>query len=398
MRAMNLTMMTCGLAAALTAAAGGAAAKEIRADNPAAIRAAIAAAKPGDTVVMPAGEYDMGDRVNVTVSGGKGNPVTVRCAGEKGHAVWRTRGGSRCCSIGGAHLVFIGIHFAGDAKGSDDVVFLQPTADDLRFTDCKISGSGMFGVKSARSRDTAVDDFVFEHCEMFDIASTGFDMVCGDRGVLRGNFIHDFGKAGGGSTHYGIFMKGGGKHGVIEGNVVDGGKRGGVLVGISFGGGLTGAQWLPLIDGKAAPEHEDGIARNNIVMNVSDDAYHSNNASRCRWYNNVSWNCQTFRRSQSYPPDPVLANNLIQGKLRDVAAESKGNVTELQREWFVGPDDGDFRLTEKGKAALVGKGVAVPAAENPTDFFGTRRDPARVVVGPVLPDAGASTKWVDRRK
>lgn len=398
MRTVTTAGMTFGLAAALVAAVGAAWAKEITADTPAAIKAAIAAAKPGDTVVMKPGDYDMGDRVNVNVSGEKGKPITIRCAGEKGYAVWRTRGGNRCCSISGAHVVFIGIHFAGDAKGSDDVVFLQPSADDLRFTDCKISGSGMFGVKTARTRETAVDDFIFEHCEMFDVASTGFDMVCGDRCVLRGNYIHDYGKAGGGGTHYGIFMKGGGKHGIIEGNVVDGGKRGGVLVGISFGGGLTGAQWLPLVDGKAAPEHEGGIARNNIVMNVSDDAYYSNNASECRWHNNLSWNCRTFRRPRSYPPDPVLVNNLIQGPLRDISPESKGNVTEIRKEWFTSPDDGDFRLTAAGVAALAGKGVPVPADDNPTDFFGTKRNPTQPVIGPVLPNAKQSTKWMDRRQ
>ena len=42
----------------------------------------------------------------------------------------------------------------------------------------------------------------------------------------------------------------------------------------------------------------------------------------------------------------VLVNNLIQGKLRDVAAESKGNITAVTSEWFVRADDCDFRLTD----------------------------------------------------
>lgn len=398
MVAMKTTGMMFALAASLAAGAAGTRAAEITAANPAAIKAAIAAAKPGDTVVIKAGEYDMGQRVNLAGGGLKGKPITIRCAGDTGYAVWRTRGGNRCCAISGAHLVFIGIHFDGDSKGSDDVIILQSTADNVRFTDCKFSGSGTFGVKTGRSREDAADDLVFEHCEMFDVASTGFDMVCGDRCVLRSNYVHDFGKAGDGRTHYGIFMKGGGRRGIIEGNLVDGGRRGGVLVGISFGGGLTGEQWLPLVDGKLAPEHEDGIARNNIVMNVSDDAYHSNDAANCRWYNNLAWNCETFRHSRSYPPDPVLVNNLIQGKLRDVAAESKGNITAVTSEWFVRADDCDFRLTDAGKAALVGKGAPVPPGENPTDFFGAKRNPGFAVVGPVLPGAERSTQWVDRRK
>jgi hypothetical protein len=71
-------------------------------------------------------------------------------------------------------------------------------------------------------------------------------------------------------------------------------------------------------------------------------------------------------------------------------------VDKLQKEWFVNADESDFRLTEAGKAALVGKGVALD--DNPTDIFGNKRDPATPTVGPVLPDAKESTKWVDRRK
>jgi hypothetical protein len=197
-------------------------------------------------------------------------------------------------------------------------------------------------------------------------------------------------------THYGIFLKGGGKNGIIEGCIVDGSAGKGTL-GISFGGGLTGKQWLPMgADGKLGPEADGGIVRNNIVIKAADSSYHSNNGANCKFYNNLAWGGDTFQRQASYPKDPVLVNNLIGGGVKG-ASENK-NTLAPKKEWFVNPDDGDFRLTDAGKAALAGKGAPVPLEECPTDFFGTKRDPASPCLGPVLPDAKESTKWVDRRK
>jgi hypothetical protein len=265
---------------------------------------------------------------------------------------------------------------------------------DIHIVDCKISGAGEFGMKGAKLREKPVNNVVIEHTELYDVMETGFDLVAGDDWVLRRCYVHDFGMGGG--VHYGIFLKGGGKRGIIEGCIVDGSAGKGTL-GISFGGGLTGKQWLPMgADGKVGPEADGGIARNNIVIKAADSSYHSNNGANCKFYNNLAWGGDTFQRQAAYPKDPVLINNLIGGGVKG-ASENKSTLAP-KKEWFVNADDGDFRLTDAGKAALAGKGAPVPAEECPTDFFGTKRDPASPCLGPVLPDAKESTKWVDRRK
>jgi hypothetical protein len=98
----------------------------------------------------------------------------------------------------------------------------------------------------------------------------------------------------------------------------------------------------------------------------------------------------------SYPKNPVLINNLIAGNVRG-ASENKGTLAP-RKEWFVDPENYDFRLTSAGKAALSRSGEPLALAECGTDFFGNPRDPKHPVIGPVLPNATASTKWVDRRK
>jgi hypothetical protein len=338
----------------------------------------------------------MGREVSTGRSGTKDKPITLACEGEKGYA--KLKAGSQIAfRVRSRFWVFRGIHFEGDARRTAATVFMDGPAGcgDIHIVDCKISGSGEHGMKSARTRRKAVDNVLIEFTELFDTGATGFDLVSGDNWILRRNYVHDFGRGGG--VTYGIFLKGGGRKGIIEGNIVDG-RRKATTLGISFGGGRTGKKWLPLVaGGKVAAEHDGGIARNNIVIAAADSSYHTNNGANCRFYNNLTWKCDTFQRQAAYPKDPVLINNLIGGNTRRGASLSKNNLAP-RKEWFVAPDDCDFRLTDAGEAALVGKGAAVPAGECPTDFFGAKRDPAKAVIGPVLPGGAESTKWVDRRK
>ena len=150
------------------------------------------------------------------------------------------------------------------------------------------------------------------------------------------------------------------------------GRGGKGTIGISFGGGLTGRKWLPLVDGgKFAPEHLGGICRNNIVVGTGDCAYHANNGSDCKFYNNLAYDCGAgFQRQASYPPDPVLINNVLSGKIRG-AGESCNNLTRVERTWFTAAGKNGCRLTAAGKAALAGKGQTLK--DNPLDFFGTAK-------------------------
>jgi hypothetical protein len=376
--------------------AAGARAREFRAANAGAIKSAIRAAGPGDVILVKPGTYNMGGGFSTGKSGTKDKPITLRAEGEKGYAVLKVSGtvGFRVRS---RHWVLRGLHIQGSTRSTQATVFMDGPAGcgDIHIVGCKISGSACHGMKSSRTRTKAVHNVLIEFTELFDTAKTGFDLVSGDNWVLRRNYVHDFGKRGG--VSYGIFLKGGGKNGVIEGNIVDGRKQRTTL-GISFGGGKTGKKWLPLTSaGKVAAEHDGGICRNNIVIAAADSSYHTNNGANCRFYNNLTWNCSTFQRQAAYPKDPVLVNNLIGGRTNRGTSVSKNNLAP-KKAWFVDPDKCDFRLTPAGEAALVGKGAKVPLKENPTDFFGTKRDPAKPVIGPVLPGAKQSTRWVDRRK
>ena len=367
-------------------------AKEYRPRDAKAILSALKSAKAGDFITIKAGVYNLDKSFSTGNDGTAKKPITLRCQGEKGYAVLQTKGqvGFR---IKNQYWIIQGIHIKGSETKTQAAVFMDGPGGcgNIKMVDCKISGSALHGMKAARTREIGVHNVTIENTELFNTAFTGFDLVSGDNWLLKNCYVHSYGKKKG--VSYGIFLKGGGKNGIVDACFVDG-KSSSTTVGISFGGGLTGQQWLPLVNGKVAPEHFEGIARNNIVINTRDVAYHSNNAANCYFYNNLAWNCKNFQMQKSYPQDPILINNLIAGKYRGAHSKSSENINVLDEKWFIDPSNHDFRLSREGERKLKRK--AKKLANCTEDYFGQARKDQ--YPGPVVPGAKESTKWLDRRK
>ncbi len=101
---------------------------------------------------------------------------------------------------------------------------------------------------------------------------TPFDLVGASRWRVADNIVSNFVKGDGDNVSYGIFMKGAGREGRIERNLVictpKDISQTGVRVGISFGGGGTGKAFCR--DRECKAEHTAGIASNNIVAHCND--------------------------------------------------------------------------------------------------------------------------------
>ncbi len=372
-------------------------AQKVAVSTEAELAKAMANARPGQVISLAARLYKMERAFKTERDGTAEKPITLRAAGDQGYAVLQL-GGTVGFRIQHAHWVIEGIHLKGDKKQTQAAVFLDGTANcsDLLIRDCKISGSASHGLKSSRSRGQSADRVVIEYSELFDCGKTGFDGVGGDDWILRRNYVHDYGSSGG--ISYGIFLKGGGKNGLIEGNLVDAGLCKGT-VGISFGGGKTGERWMPMVRGRSVPEHLGGVCRNNIVMRTADVAYHSNNADSCTFIANLAYACSGFQRQGSRGEDPVLINNLI-GNLRGAAKSSHHNSGAGEPDWFVDATAMDFRLSKKGRKAVRGKAKYIKA--NKFDLFGVKRSRKRAIAGPIVKVVKSSSReaepvWVDRR-
>lgn len=110
---------------------------------------------------------------------------------------------------------------------------------------------------------------------------TPIDLVAASDWTIRANIIRDFVKLHGNQVSYGAFAKGGGSGNLFERNVVwcesalhnQPGQR----VGLSLGGGTTGAQFCR--DRRCITEQQGGIVRANLIVGCSSAGIDLNNAA-----------------------------------------------------------------------------------------------------------------------
>ncbi len=147
---------------------------------------------------------------------------------------------------------------------------------------------------------------------------TPFDLVGASHWQVQDNLVSHFVKRDGNRVSYGIFMKGASEGGRIERNLVICSLAGvsdpGVRVGISFGGGETGARYCR--DGRCeAYEHRNGWAANNIVAHCNDAGLDVNRSSQILLAHNTLINTSgVVARGQ--PTDTRMYGNLYEGVAR----------------------------------------------------------------------------------
>ena len=89
----------------------------------------------------------------------------------------------------------------------------------------------------------------------------------------------------------------------------------GASVGISFGGGGTGAQFVPNDDNSC--EDFNSIARNNIVAQTTDAGLHTKRACGSKFYHNTVFDVGAGLQIQiNGAGDPVdIQRNILQGRI-----------------------------------------------------------------------------------
>jgi parallel beta-helix repeat protein len=214
---------------------------------------------------------------------------------------------------------------------------------------------------------------------------TAIDVVGGDGWVLRGNYIADVGGVSPSKISYQAFLKGNGSRGVIERNLVVCSRRhnSGVRLGLSFGGGTTGAGLCQL--GTCATEHREGTIRNNVVMNCNDAGIYLSKSPSSKVHNNTVYN-SGFGIDVRFNSTATITNNILSGPVRNrdgglstVATTLSGVTNASFAAWFVDPANADFELRDG--SSVVGTGVGLPGLA--TDFCGNPRDVGLVDRGPV---------------
>ena len=363
-------------------AAGPAGARTVNVTDVPSLTSAIAAAAAGDEIVLAPGTYHFTSSPTCSAAGTPAAPVVVRAATplaakiefdalEGFHVTgpsWRFEGldvHGVCADDSNCEHAF---HVTGKAtgfvlRGSRIVDFnaqLKVNADTVGTAGAYVQPNGGLvegnEVFDTHSRQTANP-----------VTKLNIDTV--DGWVVRANTIYDAHKNGGDNVSYQSFMKGGGKNGVYERNLVMCTRNetsGGTRIGLSFGGGGTAPQFCAPAFNAGTPcdvEQTNGTMRNNIIVQCSDVGIYLNRSKDTKVLFNtlIATTGVDFRfaTTSGEANGNVLASAL---RIRDGATMTKTTNLENVLDtdfagWYQAPLLGDLR--KKGDlSALLAKAVA----------------------------------------
>lgn len=370
---------------------------------------AIAAAQPGDEIVIADGTYNL-TGASCNTPGNAGAPIKVRAANRRmAHIRMDAVEGFK---VNAAYWTFEGLDIEGVC------------ADD---NDCEhafhVSGAAHhFVLRDNRIRDfnaqlkanaamvggvmTAPDAGLIEGNDIGDTRGrntanpvTKLNIDTGDDWIIRGNYLHDAHKLLDNETSYVAFQKSGGKRGLMERNLVVCAKddpTGGVRIGLSFGGGGTGNQFCaPAYDANVpcSTEHYDGVMRNNVIVNCSDVGIYLNESANTK----VLYNTLIATSGIDFDFTTTTGEavgNVLAGTIRNTrrgATGTKANNLEnvpaaMFTSWYADPLNGDLSVIGD-VSTLIGAGPARPEVLD--DYCARTRPTTMVTLGALEHSLGA---------
>ncbi len=341
---------------------------------------AIGAAQPGDTIVLEDGTY-AATGFTCARSGTAATPITVRARTPLGAKL--KLNALEGFKVSGAYWHFEDLSVQGVCANDTDcehAFHVFGAADGFVLRRCTLYDfNAQLKVNSSQDMGGAwltPHRGLIEGCELYDTRArntanptTKLNIDTGDDWIVRANYIHDFQKGGGDNVSYGTFLKGGGKRGLVERNLVICSQlhSGGTRIGLSFGGGGTAPQFCAPAFNAAVPcsvEHDGGTMRNNVLVNCSDVGIYLNRGKD----SHILYNTLIATAGVDFRFDTTTGEargNALTGvvRLRDAATGTFANNLEnislpTWSGYYQAPLTGDLR--KKGDLApLLGKGQAL---------------------------------------
>jgi parallel beta-helix repeat protein len=306
---------------------------------------ALQTATSGDTVILKPGKYSLSQpKISLSAAGTAAKPITVR-AEHAGDVVLELNTVDGFL-LSGPYWVFENLDIVGTCQPEvrcDHAFHLVGGADNtvirdsrLREFNAMIKGSTLRdGDQYLAANDVVIERNIFSNNmpRKTSRAVTFIDVVGGNNWAIRSNVIMDFAKDGGNNTSYGAFLKGSSTNGLFDGNLVvcSLSHKGGVRMGLSFGGGGTGKKWL-----RESFEHKNGTMRNNIVVNCSDAGIYLNKSVDTQIYNNT-----------------LLQTAGIDVRFAETSAEIRDNVLSS----FINERDGGKSVSENNLTVLMAPNI-----------------------------------------
>jgi hypothetical protein len=255
-----------------------------------ALAQAMRTARPGQTIEMLPGQYEIRKRLDTGAAGTAASPITVRAA--RAGEVVLSVGVSEGIKVSQPHWIFENLEFKGVCEedrycdhafhvvgGANHVTIRNNRMQDFN-AHIKVNGENGLWPDDGRVR---FNTLINSRPRNTMLSVVPFDLVGANGWRFEDNLVANFIKQDGNRVSYGVFMKGNSQGGVIERNLVvctlNAVSQPGVRVGISLGGG--GTMEALCRDENCRFEHRSGRIVNNIVAHCNDfgiDAVKSSDA------------------------------------------------------------------------------------------------------------------------
>lgn len=352
----------------------------------------IAAAQPGDTLILEDGDYAAAG-FSCTANGTAALPITVRAKNPLGARIRFS--GTEGFKVSGAHWHFEdlsvqgvcatdsacehGFHVFGAAEG---FVMRRNKVFDFNAQLKVNSSQDMGGAWLTPHRGLIEGNELYDsRARSTSNPTTKLNIDTGDDWIVRANYIHDFQKSGGDNISYGAFMKSGGARGTFERNLVICSQlhTGGTRIGLSLGGGGTDPRFCAPAFNANVPcsvEHDGGVLRNNVIVGCSDVGIYLNRAKNTR----VLFNTLIATSGVDFRFDTTSGEargNLLAGVIRrrdSAAGTFTNNIENVAATTFAAmyqaPLQGDLRKSGD-LSMLIGQGM--PVAEVSNDYCARSR-------------------------
>lgn len=359
--------------------------------------AAMAKARPGDTIALLPGTYRFRRNIAAARPGADRAPITVRAL-QPGMARLEFDM-SEGFHVSAPHWVFENLHIRGVCRAHADCEHAFHVVGKAHHFVAR--NNTIFDFNAHFKVNAHGGDFpdhgIIEGNTLSNSAIrqthhpvTPVDLVAASGWVVRGNLISDFIKGSGDRVSYGGFFKGAGSGNRFERNVVlcESALRGapGQRVGLSLGGGGTGQAFCR--DRRCITEQQGGVIQANLIAFCSDDGIYLNRAAASQVLHNTL--LDTGGIVVRFPASSAdVEGNLVDGAIRSrdggLLRASDNRDTSLAR-LFLGGHPVRELFQDAGALDLGWRGEAPPriqrAEDQPgvPDLCGADR-PARPALG-----------------
>lgn len=353
------------------------------------LSAAISAAVPGDSIEIQPGTYRVNSAIGLNASGTTALPICLRAAQEDTVVIESASTGYMAFRLQGANWVIENLTIKGvcstDSLCEHAIQIKENAHNAVIRNNTMVDFNAQ--IKGQQSNNVVIEGNHFYDTRPRQTSNpvTKIDVVGGKYWVVRGNLIHDFQKAQGDGISYAAFLKGYSMYGTFENNVVacSLNHAGATRIGLSFGGGGTGAQFCwdyNAATGKGcAYEHEFGMMRNNVILNCSDVGIFLRGTNKSVITNNLVVNTMgidSLINSGQAIPTSEVSRNIVQGRIRDrngAVSVQKNNLVSADKttfdSWF--QNVSQFNYTYMN--AMLMKDVVSPSSDVTKDMCGQDR-------------------------